>query len=226
MLRSNHPSVRWFLLALCVFVTSSGLIAGVDGTWNLIFLTEAGERPISVTLKSDGEHVSGPVMNQEMRGTFRDGKLSLRVPDFYSDDAGMKADFSFEGVVSGDKIAGTWRFADYTGAMKGSLATAAAAAGGDVNGVWDFVLITEVGDKPMQMNVALNGETVSGKAGEQDVAGTYKNGALSLTLKDFYSPDAGFKADLKLTGNVNGKALAGSWVFGEYSGPLKGTRGE
>lgn len=224
MLRSNHLSARWFALAFCVFITTSGLFAGVDGTWNLVFLTEAGERPISVTLKSDGENVSGPVMNQEMKGTFRDGKLSLRVPDFYSDDAGMKADFSFEGVVSGDKIAGTWRFADYTGEMKGSLASAADT--GDVNGVWDFVLITEVGDKPMQMNVAVNGEMVSGKAGEQDIAGSYKEGVLSLTLKDFYSPDAGFKADLKLTGNVNGKALAGSWAFGEYNGPLKGTRGE
>lgn len=226
MLRSNPLSLRRFALAFCVFVTSSALFAGVDGTWNLVFVTDAGDRPISVTLKSDGENVSGPVMNQEMKGTFRDGKLSLKVPDFYSDDAGMKAEFSFEGVVSGDKIAGTWHFADYSGPMKGSLATSAAPTGGDVNGVWNFVLITEVGDKPTQVNVAVNGETVSGKAGEQDVAGSYKDGVLSLTLKDFYSPDAGFKADLKLTGNVNGKALAGSWAFGEYSGPLKGTRGE
>lgn len=218
------------LLAFCLFAMTSGLLAGVDGTWDLVFQTEAGDRPITLTLKSDGENVSGPVMNQEMKGTFRDGKLSLKIPDFYSPDAGMKAEFALEGVVSGDKIDGTWRFAEYTGPMKGSRtgsATAATSApGAGVNGVWDFVLITEAGDKPRQVDVRVDGETVAGKSGEQAVTGSFKDGVLTLVLKDFFSPDAGFKADLKLTGKVSGKELAGSWAFGEYSGPLKGVRGE
>ena len=127
------PAARLMLLALSLVAATSGLLAGVDGTWNLVFLTEAGDRPVTVTLKSDGENVSGPMMNQEMKGTFRDGKLTLKIPDFYSPEAGAKAEFALEGVVTGDKIAGTWRFGEYTGEMKGSLASSGAAAGTDGN---------------------------------------------------------------------------------------------
>ncbi len=228
--RFTMAAARPTILALCLFVMASGLLAGVDGTWDLVFQTEAGDRPITLTLKSDGENVSGPVMNQEMKGTFRDGKLSLKIPDFYSPDAGMKAEFALEGVVAGDKIDGTWRFGEYSGPMKGSRAASATAAASaldaGVNGVWDFVLITEAGDKPRQVNVSVDGETVTGKSGEQAVTGSFKDGVLTIVLKDFFSSDAGFKADLKLTGKVSGKELAGSWTFGEYSGPLKGARGE
>ncbi|MDZ7637307.1 MAG: hypothetical protein U5J83_03495 [Bryobacterales bacterium] len=140
--------VRPLMLALSLIGASTALLAaGVDGTWNLLFMTEAGDRPVVITLKSDGENVSGPVMNQEMKGTFRDGKLSLKVADFYSPDAGVKADLSFEGIVAEGKIQGTWRFAEYSGPMKGELAGAAATANVNVNGVWNFLLITEVGEQ-------------------------------------------------------------------------------
>lgn len=223
---TKFPAARPVLLALILIAASSGLLAGVDGTWNLVFLTEAGDRPVSITLKSDGENVSGPMMNQEMKGTFRDGKLSLKIPDFYSPEAGMKAEFALEGVVTGDKVAGTWRFGDYTGAMKGTLAASSTAEGSDVNGVWNFLLITEAGDKPRQVDIRVSGETVSGKSGELPVTGSFKDGVLTLVLKEFFSPDAGFAADLKLTGKVSGKQIAGSWSFGEYSGTLTGARGE
>lgn len=217
---------RPMLLALLLFAISSGLFAGVDGNWDLVFQTEAGDRPVSLTFKTDGENVSAPMMNQELKGTFRDGKLSLKIPDFYSPDAGMKSEFSLEGVVTGEKIDGTWRFGEYSGPMKGARAAAASATGADVNGTWDFMLITEAGDKPRQVNVRVDGEAVTGTSGEQPVTGSFKDGVLTLILKEFYSPDAGFKADLKLTGKVSGKVIAGTWAFGEYSGPLKGARGE
>lgn len=217
---------RPMFLALLLFAISSGLFAGVDGNWDLVFQTEAGDRPVSLTFKTDGENVSAPMMNQELKGTFRDGKLSLKIPDFYSPDAGMKAEFSLEGVVTGEKIDGTWRFGEYSGPMKGSRLAAVSAAGADANGVWNFVLITEVGDKPRQVHVSVDGEAVTGKSEEQPVTGSFKDGVLTLILKEFYSPDAGFKADLTLTGKVSGKEIAGTWAFGEYSGPLKGARGE
>lgn len=223
MRRSAYRIQQTAPLVLLLLICSTMVSAAVDGDWNLIFLTEAGDRPISVTLKSDGENVSGMVMNQEMKGTFRDGKLSMKLPEFYSDDAGFKADFSFEGLVDGNTITGTWHFAEYTGAMKGSLAVSK-AAGGAVSGAWKFVLFTEAGDKPVQVNVVADGESVSGKTGEQAWVGTFKDGVLNIKAKDFYSPAAGFSADLTLTGKVNGKDLTGSWEFGEYSGSMKGTR--
>lgn len=226
MTRLYASSLR--LLALLSMLTVAATLlpaASVDGTWNFVFITEVGDRPFSVTLKSDGETVSGPFMNQEMKGTYRDGKLMLKLADFYSPDAGMKADLAIEGVVNDGKIEGTWRFSEYSGPLKGAL-SAPAAASVDVNGLWNFVLITEVGDKAAQVSVKADGETVSGLAGEQAVSGSFKDGVLILVMKDFYSPDAGFKADLRLQGKVNGKEIAGSWSFGEYSGPLKGAKGE
>ncbi len=213
-------------LLLLLTIYSGTLSAAVDGTWNLVFLTEAGDRPISMTLKSAGENVTTTVMNQEMTGTFRDGKLSMKLPEFYSDDAGFKAEFSFEGVVDGNTITGTWHFAEHTGEMKGTLAAPGTAAAAGVSGMWSFVLATDVGDIPIQVNVLADGESVSGKTSDHVWAGTFKDGVLSIIAKDYYSPDAGFKADLHLTGKVSGKDLAGSWAFAEYNGPLKGTRGE
>jgi hypothetical protein len=227
MTRFNLHFPRTLALSLMVLIASAVLpAAGVDGTWNFVFITEVGDRPFAITLKSDGESVSGPFMNQEMKGTYRDGKLMLKLADFYSPDAGMKADLALEGVVTDGKIEGTWQFSEYSGPMKGSLSTATAAAAADVNGLWNFVLITEIGDKPAQVNVKADGDTISGTAGEQAVTGSFKDGVLSLVLKEFYSPDAGFKADLKLQGKVTGKEIAGTWSFGEYSGPLKGAKGE
>lgn len=222
-----HASSLRLLALLSVLTVAVTLLpaASVDGTWNFVFITEVGDRPFSVTLKSDGETVSGPFMNQEMKGTYRDGKLTLKLADFYSPDAGMKADLAIEGVVNDGKIEGTWRFSEYSGPLKGAL-SAPAAASVDVNGLWNFVLITEVGDKAAKVSVKADGETVSGLAGEQPVSGSFKDGVLILVMKDFYSPDAGFKADLRLQGKVNGKEIAGSWSFGEYSGPLKGAKGE
>ena len=221
---TKFPAARPVLLALILIAAPSGLLAGVDGTWNWCF----SPKPVtgrSPSLKSDGENVSGPMMNQEMKGTFRDGKLSLRFRFLFA-RSGMKAEFALEGVVTGDKVAGTWRFGDYTGAMKGTLAASSTAEGSDVNGVWNFLLITEAGDKPRQVDIRVSGETVSGKSGELPVTGSFKDGVLTLVLKEFFSPDAGFAADLKLTGKVSGKQIAGSWSFGEYSGTLTGARGE
>lgn len=226
MTRFNLHFPRTLAISLLLLIASAILpAAGVDGTWNFVFVTEVGDRPFAITLKSDGETVSGPFMNQEMKGTYRDGKLTLKLADFYSPDAGMKADLAIEGVVTEGKIEGIWKFSEYSGPMKGALSGAADSAV-DVSGLWNFVLITEVGDKPAQVNVKADGETVSGTAGPQAVTGSFKDGVLSLVLKEFYSPDAGFKADLKLQGKVSGKEIAGTWSFGEYSGPLKGAKGE
>lgn len=217
---------RMLFLAICLMATAAILpAAGVDGTWNLVFITEVGDRPFAITLKSDGESVVGPFMDQEMKGTYREGKLELKLDEFYSPDAGFKAPLSLQATVADGKLEGTWKFAEYSGPIKGAL-DGAGNTQVTVNGLWKFILITEIGDKPAEVRVSADGETVTGTAGEQAVTGSFKDGVLSLNIADFYAPEAGFKADLKLQGKVNGSALDGTWNFGEHTGPLKGNRGE
>ena len=182
---SHFPIIRLFALAACLLAMATIVpAAGVDGTWNMVFVTEVGDRPMQITLKSDGDTVSGPIMDQVMKGTFKDGKLILQLTDFYSPDAGFKANLSIEGLVKDGKLEGTWKFAEYSGPVKGTLGGATAAA--KVDGTWNLVLITEIGDKPAQVVLSSDGETVKGTFGEAAIAGTYRDGNLVLAKRSAF----------------------------------------
>jgi hypothetical protein len=58
-----------------------------------------------------------------LKGSFRDGKLSLEAKDFYVEEAGFKADLIIEGTVNGNTIDGRWKFAEYSGPIKGERST-------------------------------------------------------------------------------------------------------
>lgn len=196
--------------------------AGVEGAWNLVLLTEVGDRPMPLTLTQSGEEVSASMGDIPLKGSYRDGKLRLSAKDYYVAEAGFKADLVLEGDVAGDTISGRWTFAEYSGTLKGERASSAGAAKAD--GVWDIVFMTEVGDRPARITLRTNGEKVSGSMGEQSVEGTFRDGTLALKLPKFNSADAGFTADLALQGKVEGDSLQGRWTFGEYSGTAKGSR--
>ncbi len=94
----------------------------------------------------------------------------------------------------------------------------------DVAGHGQFVLQTDGGPREAPVELALDGETVSGTwDGPTKVAGTFKDGALTLSFP-LYSPDAGFTATLTIKGQLEADAITGTWAFGEYSGPFKATR--
>lgn len=222
---------KLFVTSVTLFLAMAALVlmapaAEVDGAWTIVLNTEIGDRPMPITLKQQGEEVSGSLGEFLLKGSFRDGKLSLKAADFYAPEAGFKADLVLEGSVEGNAIAGRWSFGEYAGSMRGEKTGGTAAASApNPSGTWDLVLITEVGDKPARITLQADGETVKGTAGEMSLAGTFREGALNLKIPDFYSPDAGFKADLNLQGKVEGDTLVqGRWTFAEYSGSLRGSR--
>lgn len=94
-----------------------------------------------------------------------------------------------------------------------------------INGKWHFVLETPGGDRELDANFAVDNDgNVTGKWGEADVAGTYKEGKLALSFQ-FTSEEAGTTADMKIDGKVDDSgALAGDWAFSEYNGTFKATR--
>ncbi len=94
-----------------------------------------------------------------------------------------------------------------------------------VNGKWHFVLNTPGGDRDVEVDLSVDADgKVTGKFGDTDVAGTYKDGQLALDFQ-FTSDEAGVTAAMKMTAKLDEtSALNGSWDFSSYNGTFKATR--
>lgn len=94
-----------------------------------------------------------------------------------------------------------------------------------VIGKWHFVLSTPGGDREVDADFAVDNDgNVTGKWGNADVAGTWKEGKLSLSF-DFTSDEVGVTAPMKIDGKLDETAaLNGDWAFSEYNGTFKATR--
>ena len=95
-----------------------------------------------------------------------------------------------------------------------------------INGKWHFVLDTPGGDREVDCDFTVGGDgKVTGKFGETDVAGTYKEGQLDLNF-EFTSDEAGETAAMRIAGKLDDAiaALVGTWEFSSYSGTFKATR--
>ncbi len=84
---------------------------------------------------------------------------------------------------------------------------------------------TPGGDREMDATFAVDAAgKVTGKFGETDVAGTFKDGQMALDFP-MTSEESGETAPLKLTGKVDDTAaLVGTWEFSSYSGTFKAIR--
>ena len=102
---------------------------------------------------------------------------------------------------------------------------AANAQGTGINGKWHFVLETPGGDREVDANFTVDADgNVTGKWGNSDVAGTYKDGKLTLDFQ-FTSEEVGATAAMKIDGKLDDTAaLTGDWAFTEYNGTYKATR--
>lgn len=94
-----------------------------------------------------------------------------------------------------------------------------------VNGKWHFVLETPGGDREVDADFTVDGDgNVTGKWGNSDVAGTYKEGKLALNFQ-FTSEEVGTTAAMRIDGKLDDTAaLAGDWAFSEYNGTFKAMR--
>jgi hypothetical protein len=99
----------------------------------------------------------------------------------------------------------------------------AAPASAGLTGHWHIVLDTPGGDRELDADLQLNGDQVTGKWAKSDVAGTFKDGTLTLNFP-FTSEEVGATAPFKVSGKLDGDTMTGTWEFTEYNGTLKGTR--
>lgn len=97
----------------------------LDGTWNLTLNTPMGARPVTVTLKSDGNDLSGtfqaPQGNQEFEGGTANGDEGTWSTMFNGAMGEMQLDFV--GKADGDTIDGTVQFGAFgSGTFSGTRA--------------------------------------------------------------------------------------------------------
>jgi hypothetical protein len=94
-----------------------------------------------------------------------------------------------------------------------------------ISGKWHFVLATPGGDREVDADFTVDTDgNVTGKWGNSDVAGTYKDGKLALDFQ-FTSEEVGATAAMKIDGKLDETAaLGGDWAFSEYNGTYKATR--
>lgn len=94
-----------------------------------------------------------------------------------------------------------------------------------IEGKWHFVLDTPGGDREMNATFAVDASgKVTGKFGETDVAGIFKDGQMSLDFP-LTSVESGETAAMKLTGKLDDTAaLVGAWEFSSYGGTFKASR--
>lgn len=103
-----------------------------------------------------------------------------------------------------------------------SLRTVSAAD--PITGKWTFVFDTDGGPREFTADLKLDGDKVSGKfADKADVKGTFKDEKIDLAFP-FQSDEANMTDTLKITGKLEKDALAGDWVFSQYSGTYKARR--
>ena len=94
-----------------------------------------------------------------------------------------------------------------------------------VDGKWHFVLQTPGGEREVDADFTVDKDgNVTGKWGNADASGTFKDGKLSLNFQ-FTSDEAGVTDAMKMDGKLDETAgLAGDWAFSEYNGTFKATR--
>lgn len=97
----------------------------VDGTWNIMLATPMGERPATLTLKTEGNALSGsfggPQGSQDFSGGTADGDKVNWKNNFSGAMGPME--LTFDGQVDGDNISGTVQFGAFgSGTWKGTRA--------------------------------------------------------------------------------------------------------
>lgn len=227
------------LLVAALMLAGSAYAQGADaaGTWDLTFTTPNGPISVSLTLKKDGEKLTGSMAGPQgevaVQGTQKDKAVvvnfSVQTPN------GVFA-IAMNGNQDGDAISGTMDFggqgqSEWSGKRRSSAPATVAAASTqaekppaqtdkpvDVTGVWAFQI--EIGGNTSgtptvtfkQEGEKLSGTYSSQVVGEQQLTGTLKGNAISFGFTASFDGNA---VKVTYTGTVEKDAMKGTVTFGD-----------
>ncbi len=97
------------------------------------------------------------------------------------------------------------------------------AVAADLNGKWNFVFANSDGEYPREYTLKVNGDQVTATLGDETLKGTLRGGKLELA-GEHYAQEAGYKADFKISGVVEGEQIKGTAVWETYDLTFTATR--
>jgi hypothetical protein len=243
--------LRSTLLALAVAIAapaSAQTPPNIAGDWDVTVQSPQGTNTVLVTLKQDGEKVSGlfksPLGELPFSGALVGNELKF---NFSFPVDGQPLLITMTGKVDGDAIAGK---ADFGGVAEGdwsakrTMANAAAAPAstpaptptpattstattttpGGFGGKWDVMLKTPGGDFPANATLTDEGGKVSGtfgsQMGEVPVNGTVEGKALKITMVA-QTPQGSMT--VVMTGDLDGDSIVNGKADIEGMGQMEWT---
>jgi hypothetical protein len=240
--------VKAFVAASFVLsLASTALAQSPTGAWELTVDTPQGPNTSTLSLKQDGDKLTGDLTSQmgstPITGTFSAGTVAVTAN---IDIQGTSLQLGINGKLDADTMAGEVKFGDFgafpfTAKRAGTAAAAAApappaapaaraAAPGsttDATGKWDIVLNIEgVGEFPVQADFKQDGTkltgTFSGPAGDVTLQGTMTGSSLKMEF-EVETPQG--KMPIVMTGELGAEGFAGkATLAGMGEANWKGTR--
>jgi hypothetical protein len=242
-------SVRASFVAVSfVLSLASGALAqSPAGAWELTVDTPQGPNTSTLTLKLDGDKLSGDLATQmgstPVTGTFSAGTVAATAN---LDIQGTSLQLGINGKVDADTMTGSVKFGDFgefpfTAKRPGAGATASAPAAAaapaarpaapgsvtDATGKWDIVITIEgAGEFPVQADFKQNGSkitgTFSGPAGDVTLQGTMTGSSLKMEF-EVDTPQG--KMPIVMTGDLAPDGFTGkASLAGMGEANWKGTR--
>lgn len=246
-------ALKYRLLALLLLTLSPAAALAqstATGDWVITFTTPQGATSVNLSLKQDGEKLTGelnsPMGSVPVSGTLTAGVVALTAS---IDIQGTSLQLGMNGRVEDEALNGTVRFGDFgefpfTGKRGPSTAVApsapaaaaappaAPAAGAvppaaDVSGTWDVKLaLAGAGEIPVTLTLKQESDkvtgTMSGPPGEVPVTGTMSGKSLKLELT---APTPNGPIEITMSGDLGDSGFTGkASVAGLGEADWTGTR--
>ena len=228
--------------------SASAQSADAGGTWDVNLTTPNGPMTVSLTLKKDGEKLTGSIAGPQgevaIQGTQKEKAVSV---NFSVQTPNGPFAIVMNGNQDGDAISGTMDFngqgqAEWSGKRRGGTQAAAPAAAPaqadkppaqadkpiDVTGAWAFQI--EIGGGTTgtptvtfkQEGEKLTGNYSSQVLGEQQLTGTIKGNAISFGFTASFDGNA---VKVTYSGTVEKDTMKGTVTFGDLGeGTFSGKR--
>src|SRR5262245_2294652 len=189
------------VLAALLFAAPAFSQTSVAGDWTLTIQSPTGTRTVPLTLKQDGEKITGmfkgPQGELPVEGTLVDNELKFA---FAIPIQGQSLDISMTGKVEGEAVNGTAQFGGFgegpfsmkrpepEKVVEAAIPTTTdpPVPAGLAGGKWDVTIKTPGGEFPATANFIEDAGKLTGtfgsQMGEVPVTGTIEGKALKLTM--------------------------------------------
>jgi hypothetical protein len=213
------------LAAIVVAAPADAQSSDASGKWDVTFTTPQGPSTVVLTLKKEGEKLSGTLSGPQgdlpVDGTQKEAAVTL---SFSAQGNSGALVIAMSGTQDGDTMRGT---VDYGGRAQGEwsgtrakavTSDARAAEKIDVTGTWLFSVTTDAGSGTPTMSFKQNGENLtghySGQFGESDLTGTLKGNAIAFGFT--VQSDTG-SIRIDYSGTVERDSMKGTARFGDLA---------